>query len=140
MATTSEMTVMFFPGLSGTTTRGTGTSRMVVSSRDETAAVAVLGGLPVLQLHHHLDPLLLAHGAYAEQRRNVDQANAPDLHMMRCQLVSPADQHIVASTSHLHHVVGDEAVPPLHQIQHALALADAGAADEEQSHAVHVGQ
>src|SRR6185503_7558445 len=83
----------------------------------QTAAVAILGGLPILQLHHHLDPLLLAHRAHAEQRRNVDQANAPNFHMMRRQLVPPADQHVVPPASHLHYVVGDEAVAPLHQIQ-----------------------
>ena len=33
MATTSEITEMFLPGLRGTTTRGTATSRIAVSSR-----------------------------------------------------------------------------------------------------------
>src|SRR2546422_1902202 len=35
-----------------------------------------------LELHDHLDALLLAHGAHAEQRLDVDQPDAPDLHVV----------------------------------------------------------
>ena len=106
----------------------------------EAGAVGVLGGLPVLELHHHLDALLLPHRADAEQRGNVDEPDAADLHVVRRQLVPPADQHVVAAAGDLDHVVGHQAVAALDQVEHALALADARAADEEQADAVDVGQ
>src|SRR2546422_713603 len=48
----------------------------------EPRAVVLPGRVPVLELHDHLDALLLAHGAHAEQRLDVDQPDAPDLHVV----------------------------------------------------------
>src|SRR5512137_1291615 len=48
----------------------------------EAGPVGILGRFPVLQLHHHLDPLLLADRPDPEQRRDVDQADAADLHVV----------------------------------------------------------
>ena len=53
-------------------------------------AVGVLGRLPVLELDHDLDSLLLPDRPHAEERGDVDQPDAADLHVVRGQLVSPA--------------------------------------------------
>ena len=57
--------------------------------------------------------------------------------MMR-QLVAAAHEDVVAVPGDVHHVVGDEAVAALDEVEDALALADPGAAREQQPHAEHV--
>ena len=61
-----------------------------------------------------------------------------DLHVVLRQLVALADQHAAPAPGHLHHVVGHQPVPALDQVEHALALADPGAPDEQEPHAVDV--
>src|SRR5207248_975502 len=87
-----------------------------------------------------LDALLLAHGANAEERVDVDQANAADLHIVPRDLVSAPDEHVVTAPGDVDDVIRDETVPPLHQIEHAFALADPGAAAKQQSDAEDVGE
>jgi hypothetical protein len=60
--------------------------------------------------------------------------------MVGSELVSSADQDIIASAGDLHHIIGYQAVPALHQIEDALALADSRPADEEQANPIDVGQ
>ena len=55
---------------------------------------------------------------------NVDETDAADLHVVARQLVAAPDQHVVAAPADVHQIVGDEPVPALDQIEHALALAD----------------
>ena len=138
IATTSEITVMFLPGLSGTITRGSAHVEDDGLLLREAGAVGVLGGVPRLELHDDLDALLLPHRARAEERRDVDEPDAADFHVMRRELVTAADEDVVAAAGHLHHVVRDEAVASLDQVEHALALPDSRPADEEQPDAVHV--
>src|SRR5258705_12217951 len=64
--------------------------RLAVESRALDAGVVS----PLLELHHHLDPLLLPPGADAEDRRNVDEAEAADLHVVPLQLVPAADEDV----------------------------------------------
>src|SRR2546427_232024 len=52
----------------------------------EPGAVVLTRRVPVVQLHHHLDALLLAHRAHAEQRTDVDQPHAANLHVVPRQL------------------------------------------------------
>src|SRR6266699_4030763 len=106
----------------------------------EPGAVVLARGVPILELHDDLDALLLAHGANAEQRIDVDQPHPADLHVVARDLVATADEDVHAALRDAHDVVGDEAVPPLHQVEHALALADARPAAEQQPHAEDVGQ
>ena len=96
--------------------------------------------LPLLQHDHDLDALLLAHGADAEERLHVDQADPADFHVMAREFVAAADQDVGSPPRHLHHVVRHEPVPPLHEVEHAFALADARAPDEEEADAIDVGQ
>src|SRR6267143_4636555 len=106
----------------------------------EPGAIVFTRVVPIFELYDDLDALLLPHGANAEQCVDVDQSNAPDLHIVPRYLVPPADEHIVAAPGDVHDVVGDEAVPPLHQIEHAFALADPGTAAKQQADAEYVGQ
>src|SRR5689334_22442413 len=61
----------------------------------EPGPVVLAAGIPVFELHHHLDALLLAHGADAEQGLNVDQPHPANLHEVAGQLVAASDQHVV---------------------------------------------
>src|SRR5687767_1878665 len=106
----------------------------------EPAAVRILGRFPVLELHDHLDTLLLPYGTHPEQGGNIDQADPADLHVVARHLVSLADEDIGAPSGNLHDVVGDQAMTPLHEIEHALALSNPGTPDEQQADAVHVRQ
>ena len=51
-----------------------------------------------------------------------------------------SDQHLVPLADHLDEVVRDEPVPPLDQVEHALALPDPAPPLEEQSNPVDIGQ
>src|SRR5260370_39441656 len=106
----------------------------------EAGAVVLARSVPVLQLYHNFDAYLLAHRPDAEQRLDVDQANAADLHVVARQLMAPTDQHVIPLSGDVHYVVGDEAMATLHQVEYALALADPGAALEQQSDPEHVRQ
>ena len=59
---------------------------------------------------------------------------------MALKLVAATEQDLRATTRDHHHVVGHEAMPAFHQIEHALRLADAAASDEQESNAEDVGQ
>src|SRR6266850_1914753 len=76
----------------------------------ESGAVVFASGIPILELHDDLDPLLLAHRPDAEEGVDVDQPHAADLHVVTGDLVAAADQHVVAAPRHVHHVVRDQAV------------------------------
>src|SRR5260370_13336109 len=105
----------------------------------ETGAIVFARVIPIFEFHYDLDALLLPDGANAEQRVDVDQSNAADLHIVPRDLLPAADEHIVTAPGDVHDVVGDEAVPPLHQVEHAFALADPGAAAKQQADAAHAG-
>src|SRR5690606_17508528 len=107
---------------------------------DEPGAVVVRAVVPLLELDDDLDALLLPDRADAEQGRDVDDADPADLHVMALELVAAPDEDVVAAPRDVDDVVRDEAVAALDQVQHALALADAAAADEQQTHAVDVGE
>src|SRR5438094_8038748 len=94
-------------------------------------AVVLARGVPIGELHHDLHALLLPHRADPEQRLDVDQPHAADLHVVTRQVVPAPDQHVVAESLDVHHVVRHEPVTALHQVEHALALADPGAAHEQ---------
>src|SRR5207245_3074066 len=63
----------------------------------EPGAVVLTRRIPVVQLHHHLDALLLAHRAHAEQLTDVDQPHAANLHVVPRQLVTAPDEHVVSA-------------------------------------------
>src|SRR6185312_7348378 len=106
----------------------------------EPGPVVFARGVPVLELHHHLDALLLPHRADPEQRVDVDQTDAANLHEVARDLVPAADEHVVPAPRDVDDVVGDEPVPALDEVEYALALADAGAPAEQQADAEHVGE
>src|SRR5882757_5299455 len=106
----------------------------------EPGAVVLARVVPIFELHHHFDALLLAHRADAEQLFDVDQSDAANLHVMPRNLVPAPDQHVVAAAREVHDVVRDEPVTPLDQVEHALALADSRPAAKQQPDAEDVGQ
>ena len=96
--------------------------------------------VPGVERDDHLDPLLLTDRANAEKRRHIDDAHAPNLHVVLLEFVPASDQHVVPLFGGEHQVVRHEAVSAFHQIQHALALSYTARAHEEQPDPVHVGQ
>src|SRR6185437_6675545 len=96
--------------------------------------------VPVLELHHHLDALLLADGPDPEEGLDVDQPHPPDLHEVPRELVATSDQHVVPSPGDVDDIVGNQAVSALNEIEHALALADSGAPHEEKAHTEDVSE
>src|SRR5207253_6527325 len=96
--------------------------------------------VPVLELDHHLDALLLAHRADAEQGPDIDQSHAADLHVMLGELVPAPDEHVVPTTGDVHEIVRHQAMAALDQVQHAFALADPRPPEEQEPHAEHVGE
>src|SRR6185436_15965755 len=106
----------------------------------ESRAIDVRIRVPFLKLNHHFDALLLAHGANAEKRRNVHQADATYFHIVALQLVTPADEDVGAAFRDDDHVVRHESMPALHKVHHDFGFADAAASNEEQPDAEHVRQ
>jgi hypothetical protein len=90
----------------------------------EPRAIVVRLLVPGFELNDHLDPLLLADRPDPEQGRDVDDADAADLHVMALQLVPAADDDLGSVPRDDHDVVGDEPMSPLDQIEDRLALAD----------------
>src|SRR2546423_12850115 len=106
----------------------------------DSGTVVLARRVPLVELHHDLDALLLPHGPHAEQGADVDEPDAADLHVVLRQLVAAADQDVVAAPRDVDDVVRDQAVAALHQVEHAFALADPRLAEEQQTHAEHVGE
>ena len=75
--------------------------------RIETGAVDDLppASIPRGSPHDHLDPLLLAHRADAEDRRDVDEPDAANLHVVPLQLVTAPDDQVGAAALHDDEVV-----------------------------------
>src|SRR5437667_225416 len=86
----------------------------------ETITPRVASLIVLLEVLQHLAPL----GHAVEQRR----------------LVPPAERHVVAVAGDVHDVVRDQPVAALDQVEHAFALADPRAPEEQESHAEHVRQ
>src|SRR5438105_13203653 len=67
--------------------------------------------IPLLELNDDLDALLLANRPNSKYCRNVDQADATNLHVMTLHLVTAANEHIVAALAGDDEIVGNEAMP-----------------------------
>src|SRR5215212_5572547 len=59
---------------------------------------------------------------------------------MRRELMPLPDKNVLSPPGGLHDIVGNKTMPPFDEVQHALALANARAADKEQSHAIYIRQ
>lgn len=80
------------------------------------------------------------HRTDAEDRSDVDDADATALHVTAVQVLGGALQFAVADERHDDVVVGDERVAALDQRQGAFALADAGGAAEQHADALDVDE
>ena len=96
--------------------------------------------VPVLQADHQVDALGILDAGYTEQRLHIDDADAAKLNEMLGDIRRGSDQRIVADLADLHHVVGNQAVPPLDQLQGRLRLTDAALARDQDALAVYVHQ
>jgi hypothetical protein len=56
------------------------------------------------------------------------------------ELIAAADQHVAVAPRDRHHVVGDQPVAALHQVERGLGLADRAPTGEQEPAAVHVHQ
>ena len=117
---------------------GTSSTLVVVSSSPVRSIASALSHASSWTID--LDALLQPHRANAEDRLHVDEADAANFHVMLLQLVAAADDDVVAAARGDHEIVGDEPMPALHEIQHALGLADAALPHEEKPDAVDVGE
>src|SRR5262249_57075877 len=104
----------------------------------QTESVVLFGRVPALELDHELDRLGHPDGGHTEEVLDVDDSDSPQLHVVTDHLGGAADERAVGIFANLDDVVRDEAVPSLNQVEGALALADAGVSEEQDSHAVHV--
>src|SRR6185503_8175888 len=89
--------------------------------------------IPLFQLDDDLDSFLLPNSPDAEYCLDINQADTADLHVVALEIVGTSDQDIVPALAGDDQIVGNETVSPFHQIQHALGLADAALAGEEQA-------
>ena len=97
------------------------------------------GCVPLHQLNHQLDLLLLAHRRHTEEVLDVDDPQAPDLHVVLDD-GRPMPHCGVGLALHVHDVVCHQPVAAQHQIQRTLALADAALAEDQDAHAQDVEQ
>src|SRR5262245_36719688 len=100
--------------------------------RVEPGAVDVGVLIPLLELDDDLDAFLPAHGADAENRRNIHQTDAANLHVMPLKLVTAANENVGPATSRNDEIISNEPVAALDEIQDAFRFADATFADEQQ--------
>ena len=103
-------------------------------------AVVLLLLAPVLQFDHHVDGLGILHALHAKQGFHIDDPDAAQLDKVLGDVRSAADQSVVADLADLHHVVGDQTVAALDQLQGRLALADAALAHDQHALAEHVDE
>src|SRR2546423_3220102 len=96
--------------------------------------------IPFLKLNDYFDALLLANCADSENRWDVDEADAPNLHVMPLHLMTASDEHIVATLAGDDQIVGNEPMAALDKIQHTFRLSDATLAGKEQSDAENIRQ
>ena len=75
-----------------------------------------------------------------EDRLNIDDTDAPDLHAVAQQLVSRAHQYVLGAAPQGDDIIGYQAMPALHQIERGFTLADGAAPREQQAHAIDVDQ
>src|SRR5690606_10953010 len=103
-------------------------------------AVVLCLWVPHLELDHQVYPLAIAHRGDAVQILDVQDAEAAHFHVVaqrRCRL---AEDHPRRPIIALDHVIGDEPMSLHHELERALALADAALADQQHTHLENVDQ
>ena len=95
---------------------------------------------PQLQIDHQVDHLVVLDRRHAKQLAHVDDADAPQLHIIADQLRRRADQLARSDLMYFHSIVGNEPVAPLDQLYRRLALAHAALAQQQHALAVDLYQ
>src|SRR5687767_5141397 len=101
----------------------------------ETETVVCARGIPGCELDHELEDLFVANRGDAEEILDVDDAETADLHVVLDELRPEAVARVRRLALHADHVVGDEAMAAHDEIERALALPDAGLADDQDADA-----
>src|SRR4029077_11776744 len=96
--------------------------------------------IPLLELDHDLDALLLPNGANPEDRRDINKSHPAYFHVMALQLMAAPDQDIVPTLAGDNEIIRDEAVAALNEIEHAFRFADAARPREKKPDPEHIGQ
>src|SRR2546428_8553886 len=103
------------------------------------AQPVVFGSLgPFFEFDHEIDRLDITRGGDAEEIFDVDDADSAQLHVMAQQIVRVSEEDVVGMTLDDDHVIGDEAMAAIHEIERAFALADAAVTEKQNADAVDV--
>ena len=89
----------------------------------------------LFQLHDELEILAHAHGGFAEDRADVEHAQAPHFEEVFEQLGAAAFQRFGRDVVELDDVVGYQPAAARDELQRELALADTAFADQHDAHA-----
>src|SRR6201999_576168 len=97
-------------------------------------AVHVLDFVPHFQGDHQVHTLLAADAFHAEDRRDIDDADASHFHVIACQFRAGADDFASVHQRHFRDIIRHQAVTALDQRQDTLAFPDAAFAANDDSH------
>ena len=106
----------------------------------KTHAVVFSVFIPLFHLDDKINGLSVLNALDTEQGLHVDDADAAKLDKMPGDVRRASHQGIVADTADLHHVIADETVASLDQLQSSLALANAALAHDQNTLAVNIHQ
>ena len=136
----STSTARLRPAATGIVTLRIGHRQHVLVSRVDLQAVELGEGFVavILEMHEELQELARAHRGLAEDRADVEHADAADFEEVAQHRGAAALDRIGRDAEELDDVVGDEAVAARDELQRQLALADGGGAGDEHAHLQHV--
>src|SRR6266550_4126015 len=101
-------------------------------------AIYFLGLAPILQGHHHIQPLLYPNRANAENRSYIDDPDPAHFHVIAGELRRRRHQLAAFQRSDPGHVISDQAISTLDQLQHALTFSDAAYPADENADAENI--
>src|SRR3990167_536428 len=94
-------------------------------------AVILFLGIPLHQLDHDLDQLLIADGCHTEEIVNIEDSQSANFHVMFNNLGTHSVENIGGLLFNFNHIVCNQSVPPKDEIECAFAFADTAATDDE---------
>src|SRR6266849_405694 len=96
--------------------------------------------IPLLELDHDFNALLLPDSTNPEDCRDIDQSHPAYFHVMPLQLVTAPDQDIVPAFARDDEIIRDQAVAALHEIEYAFRFTDAARPREKEPDPEHIGE
>ena len=95
---------------------------------------------PLFELDDQIDRLHVARRRDAEKVLDVDDADAAQLHVMPEEVVRVAQQHVVRMAFDDDHVVGNQSVAAIDQVERAFTLSDTAVAQQQHADAIDIEQ